>query len=103
MTSLPSTEREKDSMKHRVNVLKANAFETAVFLTVAAGSLAAGFVVMTIALPFNQVAALALALPTAYWVSVGLFFLTDGATEKVRLRLHRAAHCTDCVPAVPRD
>ncbi|MGW9242564.1 hypothetical protein ACWGRL_28140 [[Kitasatospora] papulosa] len=86
-------------MQHRLNVLKANAFEAAVFLTVALGSLGSGLVVMTLAMPFNELAALLLALPTAYWVSAGLFALTDRAAYKARIRLHRAAHCTDCTPA----
>jgi len=90
-------------MQHRLSVLKANAFETAVFLIVAAGSLGIGLVVMTLAMPFSQLVALLVALPAAYWTSVGLFFLTDRAMEKVRLRLHRAARCTDCTPAAIRD
>lgn len=90
-------------MKHRVSVLKANAFETAVFLIVAAASLGLALVVMTVFMPLSEVAALLIALPTAYWTSVGLFFLTDRVAYSTRLRLHRAAHCTDCTPAAIQD
>ncbi|MFG3180085.1 hypothetical protein ACGFZC_34205 [[Kitasatospora] papulosa] len=91
-------------MQHRLNVIKANAFEAAVFLIVAAGSLGAALVVMTLLMPLHELSALLVGLPTAYWVSVGLFFLTDRAAYKARIRLHRAAHCTDCTPAAqPSD
>lgn len=89
-------------MQHRLNVIKANTFEAAVFVTVGAGSLGLTLVVMTIAMPINQLVALLVALPTAYWTSLGLFFLTDRVAAKVRLRLHRA-HCVDCTADTVRD
>jgi hypothetical protein len=90
-------------VQHRLNVLKANSFEAAVFLTVAAGSLGAALVVMTVLMPVNELSALLVGLPTAYWVSVALFAMTDRVAVNLRGRLHRAAHCTDCTPAALRD
>ncbi|MEV5131052.1 hypothetical protein AB0K87_11165 [Streptomyces sp. NPDC053705] len=90
-------------MQHRLNVLKANTFEACVFLLVTLASLGLALVVMTVLMPFSQLAALLVALPAGYWTQAGLFSLTDRAAADIRLRLHRAAHCTDCTPAVQSD
>jgi hypothetical protein len=90
-------------MQHRLNVLKANAFEAALFLIVALASLGVALAVLAMAMPVSKGAALLTALAAGYWASVGLFLLADLAADKVRVRLHRTAHCTDCTPAALRD
>ncbi|WP_331719523.1 hypothetical protein OG693_39605 (plasmid) [Streptomyces sp. NBC_01259] len=90
-------------MQHRLNVLKGNAFEAALFLTVALASLGVALAVMTIARPVSWGAALLAALAAGYWASVGLFRLGDRAASRVRARLHQTAHCTDCTAAALRD
>ena len=90
-------------MQHRLSVFKANAFEAAVFLIVAAASLGVALVVVTLAMPLGKLAAVAAALPVAYGASLALSWLIDRAVDQVRARLHRAAHCTDCTPAALRD
>lgn len=88
---------------HRMSVLKANAFEAVVFLVVALGSLAAALVAMTVTMPISDLAALLVGMAAGYWVSVGLFTLTDQAAQGIRVRLHRTAHCADCTSPALRD